>query len=155
MSLQYVIDGYNITCHEAFNKSTKGRVSSLALIRLIKTRRLCGKNKAIIVFDGFPPASEVTPEDSEVSVIFSRSLSADEKIKSIIEKASNPKNIVVVSDDKEIKFIVKAIGAKPLSVEKFINPQSRTRGKKLEPEAELSFSQMEDINKELRKIWLK
>jgi len=75
----------------------------------------------------------------------------------MVEKADNPKNVVVVSDDKEITFFAKSCGAKVLNIQEFIN-----RGKKLinlqrpEPlKPELSYTQMHKINQELRRIWLK
>lgn len=153
----YVIDGYNIIHHPAFSKSSnKVRIPPQELLRLIRTKRLCGKNRATVVFDGYPPAQEAVHGDDEIGVVFSKDHSADEKIKILVERARNPKNIVVVSDDNEVKFIAKALGAKVLGVEQFISQEQKSRAKAKETaEIELTYSQMEAINKELRKIWLK
>ena len=124
-------------------------------MKLIKTKKLCGKNQAIIVFDGYPPQGENIPDADAIEVVFSRDQSADEKIKVIVERARNPKNIVVVSDDNEIRFIVKSLGAKVLGAREFIAPQHSRAKRKEAPEAGLTYSQMEDINKELRSLWLK
>ena len=124
-------------------------------MNLIKTKRLCGKNPAIIVFDGYPPQEGELTGDQSVDVLFSKENTADEKIKLIVERSRNPKNIVVVSDDNEIRFIVKALGSKVMSVEQFIYPSEKRTSRKEIPEAELTYSQMEEINKELKQIWLK
>jgi len=67
------------------------------------------------------------------------------------------KNIVVVSNDKEVRFIVKSLGAKCAGIEDFISPKKKTQRESskgiLKPE--LSYSQMHRINQELRKLWLK
>jgi len=126
------------------------------LLRFIATKKLCGKNRATIIFDGYPHAADSPEDEDNISVVFSRSQSADEKIKKIVESFGNPKNIVVVSDDNEIRFFVRSAGAKAMGVEEFINRADNSASKKvMPPEAELTFSQMEEINRELREKWLK
>ena len=159
MSLQYVIDGYNIINHPEFVRKYKQPLSpQTALSIFIKTKRLTGstKNRVFIVFDGYPPSDFSSSDSSDSGIIFSRKISADEKIKRIVEESAQRKNIVVVSDDKEIKLIVKSLGAQWLGVEDFIGPKKRTKsaqGKDLLKQ-ELNYSQMDAINKELSKLWL-
>jgi len=159
MSLQYVIDGYNIINHPQFHR--RHRLSDnpqAALLAFIKTERLTGspKNKIAIVFDGYPP-SGISLDGAEAGFIFSRKINADEKIKKIVEESANRKNIVVVSDDKEIKFMVKSLGARALGVEEFIAREEKSeRGEKKEAlKQELNYTQIDAINKELSKLWLK
>ena len=76
----------------------------------------------------------------------------------MVEASGNPKNVIVVSDDKEIKFFTKAIGAKVVSVEEFMGSKEKLKQKKEQEDTlklELTYSQMHKINQELRKIWLK
>lgn len=159
MSLQYVIDGYNIIHHPIFtglcNKKIKDPRS--ALLDLIKTKRLTGspKNKAVIVFDGYNNLSCRMEDADEISVIFSGDQTADERINNIVKKSANPKNVFVVSDDKEIKLSAKLAGAKTKSVEEFIGPKIGRQIKEEPLKSELNLSQMFQINAELRKIWLK
>ena len=137
------------------------------LLEFIKTHKLCGspKNKITVVFDGYPNLSSQKLDEEDINVIFSQEETADSRIKKMAETQGNPKNTVVVSDDKEIKFFVRAVGARSLGVEEFIHPVSKykdglNRKKKLESEdrdllkPELSHSQIGEINQELRKIWL-
>jgi hypothetical protein len=69
---------------------------------------------------------------------------------------------VVVSDDKEIKFFAKSLGAKIKATEEFIKPKTKSLGvdnRKKQPrdeffDYELTYTQRSKINEELRKIWL-
>ena len=88
-------------------------------------------------------------------VIFSRSESADERIKKLLELIVNPKNAVVVSDDKEIKFFAGACRARTQSAQEFLSfVDELGRAKSEVPEEEISYTQMHKINEELRKLWL-
>ena len=158
MSLQYVIDGYNIINHRLFPRSSrKTRGSPVSLVELITSKNLCGslKNKVTIVFDGYLSDSRLQASDSRINVIFSEDSSADDQIKRIIERSQDKKNTVVVSDDKEIVVFVKCCGVKTMSVEEFIgrSPNDKRREKE-DIKPELYFSQVAKINEELKKIWL-
>lgn len=161
MSLHYVIDGYNLINHPAFLESAKkSKDQRTALASLIISKKLCGspKNKISLVFDGYPPALEANKNFMGIDLIFSRDSSADEKIKKIAEKSSGPKNIIVVSDDKEIRCCVRAAGAGVLSVEEFMRPLKGERHPLEDTEAlkkDLNYSQVQSINQELEKRWLK
>lgn len=160
MSLQYVIDGYNLINHRLFEPANKKiKDSRIALLELINIEKLCGspENKITVVFDGYPDTQAAKEFNSDMDVIFARQQTADERIKKIVEDSRNPKNIKVVSDDREIRFFVKSLGARVLSIEEFLNggknlanPQEKEL---LKPE--LTYSQIHKINQELRKIWLK
>ncbi len=158
MSLQYIIDGYNVIKHSQFNRIHKHSEDPagdlLAFIRIRKPA-LNSQDKVLIVFDGYPKANSA--DGSNPRLIFSRKISADEKIKRIVEESADRKNLVVVSDDRELQIMVKACGARCMAVEEFIatktRPQSLKSHETLKPE--LSFTEIHKINQELRKIWLK
>ena len=85
MSLRYVIDGYNLTRHlrfEPFRKRSQDSCRSLLIF--LKTYRPTGSLR------------------NTVTVVFSCGVSADEKIHSLVEKAANPRVVVVVTDDREV-----------------------------------------------------
>jgi len=162
MSLQFIIDGYNIIHHPIFTRSSNQKIKDqrIALLELIKREKLTGsfRNKITIVFDGYCNPEEfqgISSYDPRIKIIFSRKISADDRIKEMIEDSPNPKNIVVVSDDKEIRSLAKVSGAQSQAVEDFIQPPGQPR-KPLEDllKAELNFSQIHKINEELKKIWL-
>ncbi len=125
-------------------------------MKFIRAQNLTGspKNKVTIVFDGYPPNGEWPDEGGDIKVIFSRKINADEKIKMIVEESANRKGITVVSDDKEIKFIAKSLGAVVAGAQEFIGRKDKPKRYKdgaLKPE--LTYSQMHKINQELRQIW--
>lgn len=115
------------------------------------------KNKITIVFDGYPHTDAQTLDDRTLRVIFSRRVSADEKIKMLVEETANPKNIIVVSDDREIKYTVNYLGAHALGVDEFFAAKEKSRNIKKDEliKPELNYSQVQKINEELSRIWLK
>ncbi|MFA5144392.1 MAG: NYN domain-containing protein [Candidatus Omnitrophota bacterium] len=169
MSLQYIIDGYNIINHSlfiqhAFKKTDPAADCSIkdpgaALSEFIRANRLCGsqKNKVTLVFDGYPDSSSRVSGESDINIVFSREETADEWIKKIVEGAVNPKNIVVVSNDREIVFSVKSSGAKVSNIQDFISRGEKPANpRRKEPvKVELNYSQIHKINQELRQLWLK
>lgn len=156
MSLLYVIDGYNIVNHPEFCRARKASGGAqAALIDFIVSKRLTGsaKNKVIVVFDGYP--APVEDRGEKFQVVFSRRISADERIKKIVEERAQRKSIIVVSDDAEIKFSARSLGACTLGVEEFIS----AKDKPLRPSEDaiddsLGFTEKQRINDELRKLWL-
>ncbi len=158
MSLQYIIDGYNITNHPKFAEQIpKGFTDSRSsLIQLIKTKKSSSPhNKFWVIFDGYPGESLDNQEKGNIMVIFSRRESADERIKKLLELIPNPKNVIVVSDDKEIKFFARSCRAKAESAEDFLALKDKVGHKRGEsPETEISYTQKHKINEELKKLWL-
>ncbi len=159
MSLQYVIDGYNVIKHASFVPPKKVKDAKTALLEVIKAYHLCGspKNSVTVVFDGFPDSYNSVLTDVRISVIFSREESADERIKRIVSSSGNPKIIIVVTDDRDIKSCIRAAGAHPLGVDEFLNCPKRERpasGRSEPVKSDLSYTQMDSINKELKEIWL-
>jgi len=165
MSLQYIIDGYNLIGHTRFPRTHKNTGDPRrALLELIKAKRLAGssKNKITVVFDGYPSSSGHGLDGFDMHIVFSRKETADASIKRMVESQGNPRNVVVVSDDKEIKFFIKSVGARSMAVEDFMQPAGEiNRKKKLQAslrelvKTELSYSQVYKINQELKALWLK
>lgn len=157
MSLHYILDGYNIIKQLPSQNKIKLSSSRNALIRFIDVYHPQGsrKNKVTIVFDG---REDVLPykEDTQFEIIFAKKESADDRIKKIVERSKRPKQIVVVTDDREIIFYVRHIGAKVLSVEDFLSSVKQTRiidekDEKKHIPAHIEMS----ITEELKKVWLK
>jgi predicted RNA-binding protein with PIN domain len=160
MSLQFVIDGYNIIHHASFRRQAAKKIkdSREALLDLIKTARLCGspKNKITVVFDGHHDLTAQVQDIADIRVIFSRDDTADEKIRKMVEASGNPKNMVVVSDDKQIRIFIKSVGARAMNVEEFLGVDKRLRSRREAlAEPEITYTQMHKINEELSKLWLK
>lgn len=159
MSLQFIIDGYNIINHPLCVRTHKhSEAPQSNLLEFIRIRRLTGslKNKVTVVFDGYPPSHTESYDDTDIMAVFSRKISADDKIKLMVEESSDRKNIIVVSDDAELRNIIKSLGARPLGVEEFIRTKEKPGARREDMiKPELSYGAMHKINQELRRIWLK
>ena len=75
-------------------------------------------NKVTVVFDGNEDIFGGM-ESATVKILFSRGEEADDKIKRIVAQAKNPKDIIVVTDDRDIQYAVRALRAKVSSVQSF------------------------------------
>lgn len=168
MSLQFIIDGYNlikrtpqssrVSKYPKFgdqNDSLENLRS--ALIRLIKAHRPCGKitNRITIVFDARDQSvADTYKEDQGIGIIFSKN--ADDKIKRLVQESKNPKNVVVVTDDKDIQFYIKQYNAQVRSTEEFFKKFS-SADTKVSPDDKPLLSPLEaiKITEEMRKLWLK
>lgn len=146
--LVYIIDGYNLLHKIPVLKNSITPCRDL--IRYIKKDKLTGSknNKVIVVFDGSTPDNLM---ESDFEVIFSYDKSADEIIKKKIEKFEIKSQVVVVSDDREIRDAAKRARAVSLRTFEFI----KTRVKTQKSEKEISYSLQREITEELRRIWLK
>ena len=164
MALHYLLDGYNIIKQIEELASKKLEDGREGLIRFIELYHPQGslKNSVTIVFDGKPGMSR-DPGEHFLKVIFTENESADDKIRKIVEQSSLKKSIVVVTDDRDIKYSVRSMGAAIMSVKEFCSkgkPNSFSDG--IAPQRS---SDKEDakhipktlefkITKELEKIWL-
>ena len=158
MALHYILDGYNVikrTEPLADQNIDDGRTT---LIRLIESFRPQGSlnNQVTVVFDGRPGRS-LPPESPEVRVIFTYDESADDKIKRMVQDSSARRTMIVVTDDREIRFFVKSLGAQVLGSAEFLERLKPPRGVvRLKDDYEkISGEQEKMINQELSGIWLR
>ena len=161
MSLQYIIDAYNLINHPEFKPVAKPALNiQHALADFIRLNGLTGSknNNLVLVFDGYPPPAEDIPRQNGLLCLFSRRQEADELIKKIVQDSSAPKNIIVVSDDKEVRLTSRFFHAQICNVKEFIcgkkSSRSSTSAKIAADDFKLSYAKMQKINAELRKKWL-
>ncbi|MBP7215734.1 MAG: NYN domain-containing protein [Candidatus Omnitrophica bacterium] len=159
MSLQYIIDGYNLLHHKllTLNAGSVSKDPQNALLEFIQFNALCGSahNKITVIFDGYPEGG-LDLRKGAIEVIFSRDKTADERINALLESSRDVKNIRVVSDDKQIRLFARGIGAQSVKIEDFLQPLiKRKRKQDISSELKLSYSKQLEITRELRKIWLK
>ncbi len=155
MSLHYILDGYNII-HEmpsllkvSLEKARQG------LVNYLQTYQPQGslRNEITIVFDGSPDVITPFPtKEHHIHIIFTTKSSADEKIIKIVENSKNPRNIIVITNDREIKETVRALNAQTLSPKAFLQPKKKIiklKYAKPFPETE----QGKEITQELMNLW--
>ncbi|UCC95737.1 MAG: NYN domain-containing protein [Candidatus Omnitrophota bacterium] len=147
--LVYIIDGCNLI-HKV--PSLKKSASAHAhLIGYIKKNKLTGSknNKVIIVFDGEP----YSLPHYDFEVIYSHQMTADEIIKRKVQKLENKRQVIVVSDDREIQDFARSQGAHTQKITEFV--KAKKSGKRKEDEKAISYTLAHQITEEMRKIWLK
>lgn len=146
------------------SKLAKLEDQRLDLIRLIEKHSPQGssKNCVTIVFDGKLDVFGGM-RSTAAQIIFSQGESADDKIRSIVAQAKNTKNIVVVTDDRDIQYAVGALGAQVIGAQEFLKkcrspgkakPQ-RVKRTKVATEKYISKIDESRITSELGTIWLK
>lgn len=152
----YIIDAFNMI------HKVPELVDSLsphaALIGFIRKRGLRGSfnNRIIIVFDGHE-ASGIN--ESEFQIVFSKNYTADDVIKRMIEKHSKKDGeLIVVSDDNEVRNAARAHDKKYISVEEFTKSAKQKKGaaagKDPARDPKLDPDIADEITNELKKIWM-
>lgn len=165
MSLQYLLDGYNILHQLPTSDHQKFDEVRQQLLRMLEIQRPQGslRNQLTIVFDGHPGMFHHAGNVS-VKIIFSLDESADERIKKIVSGQGNKRNIIVVTDDRDVQYAVRALGAQVMDVQSFLGRVSKgqssssdksSASSKSEQNKNLSKTLEFEITSEFAKIWLK
>ena len=144
------------------------------LIRFIEQHKPQGSpnNRVTVVFDGSPHIFGGMASPA-AKVVFSQGESADDTIKRIVAQAQNAKNMIVVSDDRDVQYAVRALGAKVSGARMFLD-QAKSSGKQdraarksfgkakrgpakkgpMEAQKYIPESEKSKITSEFGKIWL-
>lgn len=153
----YILDGYNIINQIDEFLNTPLVYQRELLIKFLVQRKPQGsyKNKVVIIFDGNPEVGVCKYENLRsynIEVIFTSYQTADDKIKQIVKNLKDPKNFVVVTNDKEIRYYVRYYGVKVLSVEEFIKIKSTKVKQKhfSEEKSQISSEDIQKINNEIK-----
>jgi len=146
--LQYIIDGFNLA-HKISSLKKSSNIHQ-DLVNYIKNHKLTGSrnNKVLIVFDGKP--NRLSTQEKEFKIIFSDQKSADELIAKRLENMGATSEVVVVSDDLEVKRNAKDQGARVCGTAEFI----KTKKKDVWRSKDIDYTLQREITEELRKIWL-
>lgn len=153
----YILDGYNIInqIEEFFNQSLAHQRELLIKFLIQKKPQGSYKNKVVIIFDGNKEVGFNKYENLKsynIEIIFTTYQTADEKIKQIAKTLKNPKDFVVVSDDKEIRNYVRYYGVKVLSVKEFIKKDNKPKSQhKVKEKFDFCDKEFQQINYEIKK----
>ena len=164
MALHYLLDGYNIIQQVPELAKQRWEDGRAGLIKTIEIESPQGSvnNSVTIFFDGRPGRVD-TPSTSRVKVIFTDGQSADDRIKAMVAEAPQKKICVVVTDDREIRYYVRALGAKILKVSEFLSQTKSHQDKRYaaaqsradeEPAKFIPKTVEVKITAELEQIWL-
>lgn len=145
----YFVDGYNVIYQSESLLSGALRDRREKLLRFVEDRRPQGSasHQVTVVFDGRSDVSSPRWE-GPTRVIFSHGKDADRVIKDLVDELSNPREAVVVTDDRAIQRWVRGVGAKILGVREFLSagafsPPRRSAGR----------ISSEDVNAITREMW--
>jgi predicted RNA-binding protein with PIN domain len=120
----YIVDGYNvILSRKSFTENRNLEEARAYLTNLIDSYASKKMIEAVVVWDGDGSYQSDRRGGSRVKNIFTRTnQSADSRIVSMIEKMSDRKRVIVVSDDRRhITGIAVNLGAKSINVQNFLN----------------------------------
>ena len=145
----YIVDGYNVICQSEDLSTGALRDRREKLLRFIEDRRPQGSasHRVTVVFDGrLDVSSPGWPGPTRV--IFSPGKDADKVIKDLVDDLANPRDAVVVTDDRAIQRWVRGVGARILSVRDFL-----AAGADAPKRPSAGRISSEDVNAITRELW--
>ena len=151
-----IVDGYNVLMQMALKDKTLEGKRKRFISMLNKRHKIFGG--IVVVFDGKAEVDDFyRRENLDIRVIYSKNESADDCIKSMIEKNKNPKTIVVATDDREIKDFAKMHDCQLISSSNLINkisPPPKETPKPIEnKDVFVESEKAKIITDELKKKW--
>ncbi|MCF7874884.1 MAG: NYN domain-containing protein [Candidatus Omnitrophica bacterium] len=148
--LQFIIDGYNLVHKIPEVKGSSTPCSDL--LTFIYKNKLTGSNnnEVWVIFDGGQPPYQIN--NFQYKIRFSSQESADDLIIKKIEGIDNRKQTVVVTDDRQLAYRARFLGARSISVDEFVSKTKKR--KKKEETKDIEYSLQREITEELKKIWL-
>lgn len=148
--LQFIIDGYNLV--HKIPKIKDSSVPCSELLSFLHKNKLTGslKNQVLVVFDGGKPPYQIN--NFHYKILFSYEKSADDLIIDKIKQLKNKKQIIVVTDDRELRYRAKSLQAQTSSVHEFILKAKKTKPN--QDKKEINYSLQREITEEMKKIWL-
>ena len=149
MAFHYIIDGYNLLY--AFPEMPTGTWQDKreTLLRFLQTARPQGKNRCTVVFDSRQGLGDKY-QTGELTVIFTQSETADDRISRIVRELGNANNVVVVSNDRGIQRLIGGTGAKFLKSDDFLKAAPKSQP----PPPAANKEVRDDITDEFKKKWL-
>lgn len=157
MSLHFIIDGYNLIKQAPHLNKASLEDSRKALISLLSLYQPQGsrRNRVTVVYDGRQGSFSAPGYSSSVGIIFTQGESADDKIKRMVEKSENPRNVAVVTNDREIQCFARQRRAQVITVEDFLAKCDCPKSKGKSEDKIVGPLEAAEINEEMKKIWLR
>lgn len=153
--MEYIIDGLNVIKTSFIKKYEvvsfeRGRDFLIDIVERYKRKH--PKVDFTIVFDGYCREAHFY-SGKRIKIIFSNEETADVKIRKLLEKKKNRREVFVVSDDREIREFSKILGANPLKVFEFLDIIYPKKEIKIEKEKEIDYKLKSLIEKELENFY--
>lgn len=152
VAYHFVIDGYNVLYAMAEIPAGTWQQKREKFLEFLRQRRPQGKNRLTIVFDSREGIGDQS-QQGDIRIIFTSGETADDRISALVRQARNPREVVVVSNDRGLRTLVRGTGVKFLSATEFLmetSPRPRPPAD-VEP---LRSPDADKINEEFKKKWL-
>lgn len=122
-----LIDGHNLIGAAPGLSLTREQEGREALLRRIAAAKGAGGEPVVVVFDGNRPGAAKESRFGGIRVVYAPAHgSADEEILRRT-RARNPREVTVVTSDRELAGGVRALGGRVLGSEEFLLRLARTR----------------------------
>jgi predicted RNA-binding protein with PIN domain len=138
----YLIDGNNLIGKIESLKKLHKKDKQLSRIKLaFILERYFSKRKAIVslFFDGF---ENEKIKANGISINYSGKVTADEKIKKEIERSTNPKNIILISSDRNLLEFAKVCSCTTIKCEEIVMQLNSTHKK---DEEQVKIAELDNI----------
>ncbi len=142
--MTYIVDGYNVILTTKFKELGMERAREY----LLSFCKVFAPAEVIVVFDGKEGVFHHLP-----GAVFTRGESADDYIRRWLRKCQNPQDVIVVTEDREIRGTAGAMGARVISAREFVKGPRRLVSKKGEKVGRPAGKEAADINRELMEEW--
>jgi predicted RNA-binding protein with PIN domain len=115
--MPYWFDGNNLIGQSAVAAGSDTRVRD-AFLSTLSNYRKAGGGRFLVYFDGDDPDRAAPPPGIEIR--YSAPLSADKVIVQRLKEIRNPSEIIVVSNDRELKSLCRRRGAATMTWHEFV-----------------------------------
>ena len=151
----FIIDGYNalFKIKSLLRKPYQTREGFIQYIRVSKPFGSI-RNRVTIVFDG--TAGVVFNQKhfyAPINVIFAKNESADDLIIRMVKAEKNSGEIIVVTDDREVREKTQSLGCSTLSVLQFFKDLTKKKETEEKEKPEPDSKEGENITEEMKKEW--
>lgn len=154
--MEYIIDGFNVIKTSFIKKYERQGIEGAQEFLIDILERYKRKHPSIeitVVFDG-KSSSISFYQRKRIKIIFSNEITADEKIRKILENKKNKHQILIVSDDREVQEFTKILGSKFLKVDEFLEIIYPVEKKEpIKKEKDIKYRLKSEIEKELKNFY--
>jgi len=151
----FIIDGYNalFTIKSSLRKQYQSREGFVQYLRIAKPFG-SERNRVTVVFDGRDNTLYRQKYSSvPVSIRYSDDKEADEIIVRMVKNAKRTSEIIVVTDDREIRERVSMMGAETLPVKEFFRSLTQKKKSHEEEKPDPTSKAGKQITEEMKKVW--
>ena len=150
VSSHYLLDGYNLLYALPEMPAGSWEAKRAALLEKIAREEPQGNNPLTVVFDSREgPGSQ--SRSGAIDVAYTSGETADDWIGHFVRRATNPRILIVVTDDQGLRRLVRGTGAKWLSTREFWRKSKRPPESFSEPGARIHTDSITD---EFKEKWL-